>query len=222
MATSVARLTFASTTPSVLRRNRSIRLLHDAQVIPTTGNETSTGAWSAPAGRTGAAGAVGTLALILPRSITGRQGGQAVALDRAAGRAARSAARVRRQRVSTPGGAVARAVHMDLDDRSHPRNDARMANKKTGDPRDGEQHDGGARFMPVGCGFGETAVVVPAPMTCGRPQPEPEERWTLAPGRRTEPTAGSDDEPAAEGVPVEPVRATVTRRAAGGGEPDRA
>jgi hypothetical protein len=120
------------------------------------------------------------------------------------------------------GGADARAVRMALDDDRPRPNDARMANKKTGDPRDGAQHDGGARFMPVGCGFGETAVVVPAPLTCGRPQPEPEERWTLAPVRRTEPTAGSDDEPAAEGAPVELVHPKVTRAAAGGSEPDRA
>jgi hypothetical protein len=96
-----------------------------------------------------------------------------------------------------------------------------VTKEKTGDPRDGEQHDGGARFMPVGCGFGESAVVVPAPMTCGRPQPEPEERWTLAPVRRKEPPAGAHDEPAPESAPVEPVRATVTRSTAGGGEPDR-
>ena len=71
MATSVARLTFASTTPSVLRRNRSILLLHEAQVIPTTGNETSTGG-AADGGACGV-GVVGTLALILPRSITERR-----------------------------------------------------------------------------------------------------------------------------------------------------
>jgi len=89
------------------------------------------------------------------------------------------------------------------DDRPRP-NDARMMNQKTGDPRDGEQHDGGARFMPVGCGFGESAVVVPAPMTCGRPQPEPEERWTLAPGRHAERPSGSEEDKDVTDVLVEP------------------
>jgi hypothetical protein len=78
-----------------------------------------------------------------------------------------------------------------------------VTKEKTGDPRDGEQHEGGARFMPVGCGFGETAVVVPAPMTCGRPQPEPEERWTLAPGHRPAAPGSTVDEPV-EGVVANP------------------
>src|ERR1700690_2305015 len=61
VAASVARLTLASTTPSVFRRKRSIRLLQEAHVIPTTGKLTSRGS--------GVVGAVGVLALILPRSI---------------------------------------------------------------------------------------------------------------------------------------------------------
>src|SRR5436190_18562367 len=37
VAVSVARLTDAVSTPGVLRRNRSIRLTHDAQVMPSMG-----------------------------------------------------------------------------------------------------------------------------------------------------------------------------------------
>ena len=62
VATSVARLTLASTTPSVFRRKRSIRLLHEAQVIPATGKLTSSGSRGA--------GAIGVVTLILPRSIS--------------------------------------------------------------------------------------------------------------------------------------------------------
>ncbi len=40
VADSEARLTFASSTPSTLVRKRVIRLTHEAQVIPSTGNET--------------------------------------------------------------------------------------------------------------------------------------------------------------------------------------
>ena len=49
VARSVARLTLASRTPSVLRRNRSIRLTHDAQVMPSIGRTISMGRWSAVA-----------------------------------------------------------------------------------------------------------------------------------------------------------------------------
>src|SRR5487761_2568247 len=71
VATSVARFTLASTTPSVFRRKRSIRLLQEAQVIPTTGKLTSSGEVSvATAGSTGGlAGRAGTLVVILPGSI---------------------------------------------------------------------------------------------------------------------------------------------------------
>ncbi len=93
-----------------------------------------------------------------------------------------------------------------------------MDKEKTGDPKDGEQHDSGPRYGFLGP---TTTSFVPRPMTSGPPQPEPEERWTLAPVRRTEPPAGAGDEPAPEGAPVEPVNARVTRPAAGGGEPDR-
>ena len=44
MATSVARLTVASSTPGVLPRKRSIRLTQEAHVIPTTGSWISVGA----------------------------------------------------------------------------------------------------------------------------------------------------------------------------------
>ncbi len=39
MARSVARLTVASATPSVWRRKRSMRLTHEAQVMPSTPTE---------------------------------------------------------------------------------------------------------------------------------------------------------------------------------------
>lgn len=93
-----------------------------------------------------------------------------------------------------------------------------MSNQKTGDPRDGEQHDGRARFAFSGP---TTGAFVPGPVTSGLPQPEPEERWTLAPICRTESASRAHDEPATEGVPVVPVHPSVTR-AAGGGEQDRA
>jgi hypothetical protein len=93
-----------------------------------------------------------------------------------------------------------------------------MAKAKTGDPKDGEPHSGGARFMPVGAGYG-TEAIVPGPMTAGPPRPEPEERWTLAPVRRPGPPAGEDDDAAAEAAPVERVPAAA--RTAEGGEPDR-
>jgi hypothetical protein len=95
-----------------------------------------------------------------------------------------------------------------------------MAEKKTGDPKDGEQHVGGARFMPVAAPLSHIAIVVPGPLTAGRPKPEPEERWTLGPGRRPEPPGGPDVDPAVESAPVEPVRARVSRPAGEGGEAD--
>jgi hypothetical protein len=95
-----------------------------------------------------------------------------------------------------------------------------VTKEMTGDPKDGHQHDAGARFVPVAGSFG-TAAVIPGPMTAGPPQPEPEERWTLAPIRRAEPPIPASDDPDPEGVPVEPVRATVKRHATGGGERDR-
>ncbi len=60
VARSVARFTLASRTPSVLFRNRSIRLTHDAQVIPSIGRTMSIGL--------GLVG-VGAVAFILPGSI---------------------------------------------------------------------------------------------------------------------------------------------------------
>ncbi len=59
VATSVARLTVASWTPGVLRRNRSIRFTHEAQVMPSIGRATSN-VWLGEAGFD-----------ILPRSIAG-------------------------------------------------------------------------------------------------------------------------------------------------------
>src|SRR4051794_10256820 len=54
VAISVARLTVADSTPGVLRRNRSIRLTHDAHDIPSTGRDISV---------------VATRSVILPGSI---------------------------------------------------------------------------------------------------------------------------------------------------------
>jgi hypothetical protein len=66
-----------------------------------------------------------------------------------------------------------------------------------------------------------TILVVPEPLTSGPPQPEPEERWTLAPGHVPERPAGEDDDAPEKGAPVEPVRAKVTRPAPEDSEPDR-
>lgn len=63
-----------------------------------------------------------------------------------------------------------------------------MADKRTGDPKDGAEHVGGGRFVPVAGVYG-TEVMLPGPITPGPPKPEPEERWTLAPGHRAEPPA---------------------------------
>ena len=107
---------------------------------------------------------------------------------------------------------------MDLDRAPRGRTIPLVAGKKTGDPKDGAQHVGGGRFVPVALhGIG---AVLPGPLTAGPPKPEPEERWTLGPGRRPEPPAGPDVDPAVEGVPVEPVRAKVSRPAGDGGEAD--
>lgn len=58
-----------------------------------------------------------------------------------------------------------------------------MKTEESEDPTASEQHVGGARFIPVSCIFG-TEVIIPGPMTAGRPRPEPEEEhWTLAPVR---------------------------------------
>jgi hypothetical protein len=77
-----------------------------------------------------------------------------------------------------------------------------MTRERTGDPKDGDQHDGGARFVPVAGSFG-TAAVIPEPITAGPPQPEPEERWTLAPGHRPAAPGSTVDEPV-EGVVAGP------------------
>ena len=42
----------------------------------------------------------------------------------------------------------------------------------------------GPFMVPDPQGFG---VVIPGPLTSGPPQPEPEERWTLAPGHASVP-----------------------------------
>jgi len=107
---------------------------------------------------------------------------------------------------------VARSGRMDLDGEPCQRTLVPMAQKKTGDPRDGEQHVGGGRFMPVHGMYG-VEVVLPGPLTVGRPKPEPEERWTLAPGHHHEPATEADEAPA-EPAPVEPVKGTVARPAA--------
>jgi hypothetical protein len=111
---------------------------------------------------------------------------------------------------------------MDLDGDHRQRMMVPMAQKKTGDPRDGEQHVGGARFMPIAAPLSSVAIVVPGPLTAGRPKPEPEERWTLAPGRRHESPADADGEAPADPAPVEPVRGTVSRPAAEESEPEPA
>ena len=90
--------------------------------------------------------------------------------------------------------------------------------KRTGDPKDREKHVGSARFIPVAGTFG-TEVLIPGPLTAGRPKPEPEERWTLAPSRRDDSAASADD-PAAEPAPVEPVKGKVARPPAENGKPD--
>lgn len=96
-----------------------------------------------------------------------------------------------------------------------------MAEKKTGDPKDGRKHVGGGRFVPVAGVYG-TSVVVPGPLTAGRPKPEPDERWTLAPGHRHGSAPEAGGEAPAEPVPVEPVRGTVSRPTAENSEPDPA
>jgi hypothetical protein len=40
-----------------------------------------------------------------------------------------------------------------------------------------------------------TMTVVPRPETTGRPTPEPEERWTLGPGRASTPDEGAAQAP---------------------------
>src|SRR3954452_16175307 len=58
LAVSVARLTDADSTPSVRNRKRSMRLTHEAHVIPAIGRRTSTGgAGASVAGSTVVAGA---------------------------------------------------------------------------------------------------------------------------------------------------------------------
>lgn len=100
-----------------------------------------------------------------------------------------------------------------------------MAEKKTGDPKDGAQHVGGGRFVPVALhGIG---VVLPGPLTAGPPKPEPEEGWTLGPGHRPAAATGPDDggpvedRPPAEDLPVERVRPRVARPRPEPGEGDR-
>jgi hypothetical protein len=84
-----------------------------------------------------------------------------------------------------------------------------MTAKKTGDPKDAPNAASGARFVPVTGTYG-TEVIVPGPLTAGRPKPEPEERWTLGPGRHPEP----DDEPGSEApaLPSEPLEPRTPRR----------
>ena len=61
VARSVARLTRPSATPGVLRRNRSMRLTQDAQVMPSTGRTSSVG----PVGASVRRGIVGSVAFII-------------------------------------------------------------------------------------------------------------------------------------------------------------
>ena len=110
---------------------------------------------------------------------------------------------------------------MDLDGDHHERTIPGVAEKKTGAPRDGEQHVGGARFMPIAAPISRIAIIVPGPLTAGRPKPEPEERWTLAPGHHHEPATEADEAPV-EPAPVEPVKGTVARPAAEEPKADRA
>jgi hypothetical protein len=95
-----------------------------------------------------------------------------------------------------------------------------MTEKRSGDPTSGRQEDddrktaarkvGAARFVPMAAGF-QTAVVVPGALGSGPPQPEPEERWTLAPGRHDRPTPDADEDveaaprgPWPDGPPADP------------------
>jgi len=64
VAISLAMVDVGLDDPPVRRRNRSIRLLHEAQVIPTTGKATSAGSTAG-----GAATGTGAIGVILPRSI---------------------------------------------------------------------------------------------------------------------------------------------------------
>jgi hypothetical protein len=109
---------------------------------------------------------------------------------------------------------------MDLDRVRRDRTILRVTDKKTGDPKDGEQHVGGRRFMPIAAPLSRIAIIVPGPLTAGPPKPEPEQRWTLGPGRRPEPPVEPGVDRAVEGVPLEPVRAKVARPAATEGEAD--
>lgn len=95
------------------------------------------------------------------------------------------------------------AGRTDLDDVAASRTMSAMAEKRTGDPKDGAEHVGGRRVMPVTGAYG-TAAVLPGPVTPGRPKPEPEdERWTLAPGvRRAKPPGDAAGD---EAAPTEPV-----------------
>ena len=111
---------------------------------------------------------------------------------------------------------------MDLDGVRRRRTMVTMAEKKTGDPRDGEQHVGGAQFVPIAAPISHIAIIVPGPLTAGRPKPEPEERWTLAPGHHHGPATDANGEAPAEAAPVEPVRGMVTRPAAEDSEPEPA
>jgi hypothetical protein len=94
-----------------------------------------------------------------------------------------------------------------------------MAEKKTGDPKDGAEHVGGARFIPIAAPRSQVAIVIPGPLTAGRPKPEPEdERWTLAPGvRRAKPPADAAGD---EAAPTEPVHGRVRPAGEANGEPD--
>ncbi len=76
--------------------------------------------------------------------------------------------------------------------------------------------------MPIAAPISRIAIIVPGPLTAGRPKPEPEERWTLAPGHHHEPAADASDEAPAEPAPVEPVKGTVSRPAAEDPRADRA
>lgn len=78
-----------------------------------------------------------------------------------------------------------------------------MARNTTGDPKDRDQHAGGARFVPVAAGYG-TEAIVPAPLNSGPPQPEPDERWTLGLGRHSGRPPQADTGGDLAVVPAEP------------------
>lgn len=74
---------------------------------------------------------------------------------------------------------------------------------------EGEATPQGRWLGPFLSPSGSATGVMPHPLDCGPPQPEPEERWTLGP-RRPEGSATDDPGPRVE---VEPVRGGRVRSA---------